>query len=315
MSLPFGRPVTVFAGASERSPFGGSLRQRARQLRNRFAAEALRLDNDPGRESPPASPMIDSHCHLADDAFAEDVADVMARAADAGLSHALCVLEGGNVVEEGRAALLTDRWPWLRTSVGVHPHIAAQFAGQGARVADIVRAQLARTPSARAVGEIGLDYHYDHSPRDVQHAVFAAQVELAVELDLPVVIHTREADDDTLAILREAGKGSARGVMHCFTGGADMARRSLDLGFLLSFAGIVTFPRAGELRETAKIVPTDRLLIETDAPYLAPVPHRGTRNEPAWVARVLATLAETRGEPAAAIEGQVTENFLHLFRP
>jgi TatD DNase family protein len=259
--------------------------------------------------------MIDSHCHLADEAFAEDADAVVERAAEAGLTHALCILEGGNDTEERRAAGLTDRWTWLRTAVGVHPHIAGRFAGAPSQAAEIVRAQLARTPSARAVGEIGLDYHYDHSPRDVQQAVFASQVGLAVELDLPVVIHTREADDDTLAILREAGKGRVRGVMHCFTGSADMARRSLDLGFLLSFAGIVSFPRAGELRETARGVPSDRLLIETDAPYLAPVPHRGRRNEPAWVGRVLDVLAETRGEPAAELDRQVTENLVGLFRP
>jgi TatD DNase family protein len=259
--------------------------------------------------------MIDSHCHLADDAFADDVEGVVERAVETGLAQAMCILEGGNHTEERRAADLTIRWPWLRTSVGVHPHIAGRFNDGPAQAADVVRTQLARTPSARAVGEIGLDYHYDHSPRDVQQAVFASQVALAVELDLPVVIHTREADEDTLAILREVGKGSVRGVMHCFTGGPEMARRSLDLGFLLSFAGIVTFPRAGELRDTAKTVPSNRLLIETDAPYLAPVPHRGKRNEPAWVGRVLEVLAETRGESAPDLDRQVTDNFRHLFRP
>jgi TatD DNase family protein len=259
--------------------------------------------------------MIDSHCHLADDAFAEDADAVIERAAEAGLAHAVCILEGGNEIEQRRAAGLTGRWAWLRTAVGVHPHIAGRFADTPSQAADVVRAQLTRTLSARAIGEIGLDYHYDHSPRDVQQAVFASQVGLALELDLPVVIHTREADDDTLAILREGGKGRLRGVMHCFTGSADMARRSLDLGFLLSFAGIVSFPRAGELRETARAVPSDRLLIETDAPYLAPVPHRGRRNEPAWVARVLEVLAETRGEPAPELDRQVTANFVGLFRP
>jgi TatD DNase family protein len=259
--------------------------------------------------------MIDSHCHLADDAFQEDAVAVIERAVAAGLSQAVCVLEGGNETEARRAADFTGRWPWLRTAVGVHPHIAGRFAAYPSQATDIVRAQLTRTPSARAVGEIGLDYHYDHSPRGIQREVFTGQVRLAVECDLPVVIHTREADDDTIAALQEAGQGRLRGVIHCFTGSAEMARRCLDLGFLLSFAGIITFPRAGTLRDTARIVPADRLLVETDAPYLAPVPHRGKRNEPAWVARVAETLAETRGEPLDELTAQVTQNFVELFRP
>jgi TatD DNase family protein len=145
--------------------------------------------------------------------------------------------------------------------------------------------------------------------------VFAVQVRLAAELDLPVVIHTREADDDTISILRDEGDGRLRGVMHCFTGDAAMARRSLDLGFHLSFAGIVTFPKAADLRETARLVPTDRLLVETDAPYLAPVPHRGKRNEPAWVRGVLNTLAEVRGTNPSELADQVTRNFIELFQP
>jgi TatD DNase family protein len=259
--------------------------------------------------------MLDSHCHLADDAFAVDAEAVIDRARVAGLSRALCILEAGNDVEEQRAVRLTAYWPNLRVAVGVHPHIAGRFAGRVDEVVEIVRGQIARTLSARAVGEIGLDYHYDLSPRDVQREVFAAQVRLAGQLGLPVVIHTREADDDTITILREEGKGTVRGVMHCFTGDGAMARRSLDLDFYLSFAGIVTFPRAGDLRDTARIVPTDRLLVETDAPYLAPVPYRGKRNEPAWVVGVLGTLADLRGIGAADLGAHVTENFTRLFRP
>ena len=259
--------------------------------------------------------MVDSHCHLADEAFAADADAVIDRARAAGLTHALCILEGGNEAEEQRATHLTGYWPELRSAVGVHPHIAGRFAGRVDEVVQTVRHQIRRTPSARAVGEIGLDYHYDLSPRDVQREVFAAQVRLAGELGLPVVIHTREADDDTIAILRDEGRGEVRGVMHCFTGDEGMARRSLDLDFHLSFAGIVTFPKAASLRETARLVPADRLLLETDAPYLAPVPNRGKRNEPAWVLSVLDTLAELRGTTPADLADRVTRNFVELFRP
>jgi TatD DNase family protein len=165
------------------------------------------------------------------------------------------------------------------------------------------------------VGEIGLDYHYDFAPRDVQQQVFAVQVKLALELGLPIIIHTREATDDTFAILAEAGAGAVRGVFHCFTGDSVMAKRALDIDFYLSFAGILTFPKASELREAARLVPDDRLLIETDSPYLAPVPHRGKRNEPAFVSRVLDVLAETRGADRAALDRAVAGNFARLFGP
>jgi len=259
--------------------------------------------------------VIDSHCHLADDAFAADAVAVVARATAAGLTHALSILEGGNPTEEQRARELAAGWSGLRTAIGVHPHIAGRFAGRVDEAVETVRAQVRRTRSARAIGEIGLDYHYDFAPRDVQRAVFAAQVHLARQLDLPVSIHTRDAGVDTISILQDAGAGTVRGVMHCFTGDDHMARRALDLDFYLSFAGIVTFPRASQLRETARRVPSDRLLVETDAPYLAPVPHRGKRNEPAWVACVLDALAAARGVTAAELEPQVTENFVRLFRP
>jgi TatD DNase family protein len=181
-----------------------------------------------------------------------------------------------------------------------------------------VRGQIAKTPAARAVGEIGLDYHYDFSPRDVQQEVFRGQVRLARELDLPVVIHTREADDDTIRILREEGGGPSgriRGVLHCFTGGPSLADAGLTLGLYISLAGIITFPKAGELRETVKRVPLDRVLTETDSPFLAPVPHRGQRNEPALVAAVLGTLAELYGVERTEMDRRTTANFHSLFRP
>ena len=257
--------------------------------------------------------MIDSHCHLADQAFAGDLEAVVDRARQAGLERAMVILEGGNTVESAQASRLQKLWPAVVTAVGVHPHQAHQFAGDCARAVTTVRGQLAATPSARAVGEIGLDYHYDFSPRDVQHEVFSAQVRLARELRLPVIIHTREADADTIDILEREGGGEVAGVFHCFTGNAGLARAALRLGFYISAAGIVTFPKASELRETLKAVPLDRLLTETDSPFLAPVPYRGQRNEPAHVARVVETMAAVHGLASEAMAAQTSANFRALF--
>jgi TatD DNase family protein len=257
--------------------------------------------------------MIDSHCHLADDAFADDLEAVVGRAQAAGVRSALCILSAGDDKESAAAARVRALWPEVRFSLGIHPHKAGEFAGRLEDARACVR-QGILGEGARAIGEIGLDYHYDFSPRDVQQDVFRAQVSLALELALPVVIHTREATADTFGILREAGS-SIRGVFHCFTGDPVMARAALDLGFYVSLAGIVTFPRADELREVAKLVPEDRLLIETDAPYLAPVPHRGKRNEPAFVGHVAETIAGLRGVPAAELGVQAARNFEALLMP
>ena len=257
--------------------------------------------------------MVDSHCHLADRAFEADLDAVIARARGAGVSQALTILAAGDADEAARATRVAALWDAVRFAVGVHPHQAHEFAGSG-RSSEIVRAAFADNPRVRAVGEIGLDYHYDFSPRDVQRAVFAEQVALARELRRPVIIHTREADGDTLDILRDEGQGEVTGVFHCFTGDMAMARRVLDLGFLLSFAGIVTFPKAASLRDAAALVPDDRLLAETDSPFLAPVPHRGRRNEPAWVCHVVDALAHVRGTTTADIEARITANFLGLMR-
>jgi len=256
--------------------------------------------------------LIDSHCHLADDAFQSDLIDVIGRARAAGVTDALCILAAGDEPEAERARAVRSRWPAVRFATGVHPHSAGNFAGRPDASIAATRDHAASF-AACGIGEIGLDYHYDLAPRDVQQAVFAAQVALARELRLPVIIHTREATDDTFAVLKEAG--ATEGVFHCFTGDAAMARRAVDIGFYVSFAGIVTFPKAGDLREAAKVVPADRLLIETDSPYLAPVPHRGTRNEPAFVGRVLEALAGVRGEPSGDLEARVTRNFVRLFDP
>jgi TatD DNase family protein len=259
--------------------------------------------------------MIDSHCHLADETFAGDLEQVVARALDAGLERVLVILEAGNAKEREQAERLTHIWPDVRVSIGVHPHQAHQFADDPERAATVVREQFAAMPAARAVGEIGLDYHYDFSPRDVQHAVFRAQVRLARDLQRPVVIHTREADEDTIAILREEGRGDVRGVLHCFTGDDALADAGLALGLFVSLAGIITFPKAEALRQTARRVPLDRLLTETDSPFLAPVPYRGKRNEPAYVARVVAALAEMRQLPEGELAARTAANFHTLFRP
>ena len=259
--------------------------------------------------------MIDSHCHLAGDEFTSDLVDVVGRAKSAGLSGALVILGAEDTAELGRAADVSGAWDAVRFSVGVHPHQAGQFATDPAGAARQTRATIESQPLSRAVGEIGLDYHYDFSPRDVQQQVFREQIRLAVALQLPIVIHTREAEADTFRILEEEGAREIGGVFHCFTGDRDMAKRVLDIGFSLSLAGIVTFPRALELKEVAKMVPLDRLLIETDSPFLAPVPHRGKRNEPAYVARVAEVIGELRGMTAESVATATHENHVRLFTP
>jgi TatD DNase family protein len=259
--------------------------------------------------------VTDSHCHLAGREFAADLPDVVARAKAAGVSRALVILAAEDQDEIARAQTVIEAWPECRFAAGVHPHNARAFESDAEASAAAVAKRLDALPEARAVGEIGLDYHYDFSPREVQHAVFRAQIRLALSRDLPVVIHTREAEDDTLRILSEEGRGKLRGVFHCFTGDADAAARALGTGFLISIPGVATFPKAEALRQAAAGAPADRLLIETDSPYLAPVPYRGRRNEPAYVAKVAEQLAAVRGTSAADIGEQTDRNFDRLFRP
>jgi TatD DNase family protein len=256
--------------------------------------------------------MIDTHCHLADEVFETDLEGVIARARAAGVTTAICILGAGDEAEAGRADRVNHLWSEVRFAAGVHPHQAHECADAAGRADGLIRAAVGTRPGLCAVGEIGLDYHYDFSPRDVQRAVFAEQLATARSLDLPVVIHTREADDDTFTMLVTEGRG-LRGVFHCFTGGVERARRALDLGFHLSLAGILTFPKAVDLHEVARFAPPDRLLIETDSPFLAPVPYRGKRNEPAWVARVAEQLAALRATSVAAVVDQTTANTLQLF--
>lgn len=259
--------------------------------------------------------MTDSHCHIAGMEFATDLDATVERARAAGVSRALVILAAEDDAEVSRAAVVSAAWPECRFAVGVHPHHAHLFGGDPAAAAAKVAQQLDRLPMARAIGEIGLDYHYDFSPRDVQHAVFRVQLQLARSRDLPVVIHTREAEDDTLRILQEERGAGLRGVFHCFTGDHDAAARALATGFFLSIPGVVTFPKAESLRVAVASLPADRLLVETDSPYLAPIPFRGKRNEPAHVARVVETLAAARGATAAQVGEQTDRNFDALFRP
>lgn len=250
---------------------------------------------------------IDSHAHLADPAFDGDRAEVIARAREAGAAGIVCI--GESLVAAERARIIAAAHPgFIWHTAGVHPHDAADF--DPARDPDAIRAELAR--GAVAVGECGLDYHYDHSPRDRQRAAFAAQLALALEHGVPVVVHTREAEDDTMAMVREAGTQGVRGLLHCYTGSHALARVALDAGWHVSFSGIVTFRKWTD-EDLLRLVPDDRLLAESDAPYLAPVPNRGRRNEPAWVAHTIARLATARGADAVALALTVAANARRLF--
>jgi TatD DNase family protein len=250
--------------------------------------------------------MIDSHCHLDDARFADDLDAVLDRAAAAGVTHILTIGTGDGPPEIDRAVRIADRYPQVFASIGVHPHDAAKVVPQ---TYNDLRA-LAANPKVIAFGEIGLDYHYDFSPREVQRDVFIEQLKLAHNLHLPITIHTREAWDDTIAILAEHWQGP--GILHCFTGDPVQAQRALAMGFHLSYGGVVTFKNADHVRESARITPDDRILIETDAPYLAPIPWRGKRNEPSMMVQTLIKLAEVRGSTPEAVAAMTTSNFERL---
>ena len=253
--------------------------------------------------------LIDSHCHIDMPQFDADRAAVMARARAAGVETMLIV--GGVDEEEGhRRALKVAEQLGLPASAGVHPHEARLAT---AAVYDELRA-LAEGKRIVAIGEIGLDFHYDHSPREVQRRVFRAQVRLAREASLPVIVHTREADAETAALLEDEEAGKTGGVIHCFTGGHELARRALAIGFYLSFSGILAFPRSEVIQEVARTAPLDRILVETDSPFLAPPPHRGKRNEPAFVVEVARKVAALRGISVEELGRASAENFHALFR-
>ena len=250
--------------------------------------------------------LVDSHVHLDDSKFDDDRDATIERALAAGVDCMMAIGTGNGPADLDVAVRMADRYPFIYATIGVHPHDASKATPETwTRMRE-----LAIHPKVLAVGEIGLDYHYDFSPRDVQRAVFEQQLALAADFAKPIVIHTREAWDDTLAILGTHWHGG--GIMHCFTGDVAQARQALDLGFHLSFGGVVTFPKAEAVRQAARIAPEDRLLVETDCPYLAPVPHRGKRNEPAFVVETARRLAEVRGVAPEAIAESTTRNFERL---
>jgi TatD DNase family protein len=245
----------------------------------------------------------DSHCHLDSEKFAGDLEAVLERAAAAGVTRMLSIGTGDGPPGVDCAVRVAERYPQVYATVGVHPHDAAKAEP---RTFDDLRA-LGRNPKVIAFGEIGLDYHYDLSPREVQREVFIEQLKLASDLRLPITIHTREAWEDTMALLRENWKGP--GIMHCFTGSPEQAQEALDLGFYLSYAGVTTFKTGENVREAARITPDDRLLIETDAPFLAPIPWRGKRNEPSFMVETAKVLAQVRGATVEQIAKLTSANF------
>jgi TatD DNase family protein len=253
--------------------------------------------------------LIDSHCHLDSEQFNDDREAVIERALSAGVERMVAIGSGDGPPDLEAGVRLADRYPSIYATIGVHPHDAAQTDGKTYRRLG----ELAGHAKVVAIGEIGLDYHYDHSPRDVQRDVFVEQMRIARDARKPIVIHTRSAWEDTIALLREHWSGSGLGgIMHCFSEGSREAEQALALGFHISFAGIVTFPKASGIQEAARIVPADRLLIETDAPYLAPVPKRGKRNEPAFIVETARKVAELRGVTLEEIAQTTTSNFLNL---
>jgi len=255
--------------------------------------------------------LVDSHCHLDDERFSEELNQVIDRALAAGVTHMMTIGTGDGPPDLEAAIRLADRYECLYASVGVHPHYAAKAEPGTLAQLD----QLRKHPKVLALGEIGLDYHYNNSPQDVQRRVFIEQLELASSAHLPIIIHTREAWPDTFTLIERHWNPAAGGIMHCFSGGPAEAERALALGFHISFSGIVTYPKAFEVHEAARLVPLDRLLIETDAPYLAPIPHRGKRNEPAFVAETCLKLAQLRSQPSTEIAHAASLNWRNLCLP
>ena len=260
---------------------------------------------------------VDSHAHLDGKQFDSDRDEVVVRAREAGVRTMVAIGNGDGPPDLDAGIQLAEKYPFLYATIGIHPH-EARLASDHA-YAEMER--LARHPRVIAWGEIGLDYYYDHSPRDVQKQVFLRQMELAAAAKLPIVIHCRPSDNsdnawqDCLQLIHEHWAPKAiGGILHCFTGTAPHAKRALDMGFMISFAGNVTFPKAQQIRDAALEVPLDRMLIETDCPYLAPVPYRGKRNEPAYVKETACKLGELRGLSMEEVGEQTARNFYNFFK-
>jgi TatD DNase family protein len=258
--------------------------------------------------------LIDSHCHIDGKQFDTDRDDVVKRAKEAGVAAMLNVGTGDPHSDDFRRAVsIAENYENVFASIGVHPHDAKLYDEK----AELHLVELIRSNNkVVAWGEIGLDFYYDHSPRDVQEEVFRRQISKARELELPIIVHSRDANDETVRILSEecSYDGFRGGIMHCFGGTAAMAQELMVLGFLISFAGNVTFKKAENLREAARAVPLEKMLVETDCPFLAPVPMRGHRNEPAFVAHTARFLAELKVIEPHELAGQTTLNFCELFR-
>jgi TatD DNase family protein len=252
--------------------------------------------------------LVDSHCHLDFPDFAGELDAIVERARAAGVARIVTI--STKVKKHGDLLAIVEIFPDVYCSVGTHPHSAHEELY--ITTADLVAAT--RHPKVVAIGEAGLDYHYDYSPRDAQERGFRNHIAAARETGLPLVIHAREADDDVARILEEeTGKGAFPAVLHCYTGGPDLARRAIALGLSISFTGIVTFKKSDDLRAIAASLPADRILVETDAPYLAPGKYRGKRNEPAYVVETAKILADTRGVSFDELARQTTDNFFRLF--
>ena len=252
--------------------------------------------------------LVDSHCHLDFPEFAPDLDAVVGRARDAGVGTLLTISTRLDKFPGVRA--VAERFANVFCTAGIHPH-EAKDAPEGA-TAELIR--LACHPKVIGFGETGLDFFYQHSPRDLQERAFRAHIAAARAAGLPLIVHARDADQDTLRILRdEYRQGAFSGLLHCFSSGAELAEGAIEIGFYVSFSGIVTFKKADAVRAVAKAVPRDRILVETDAPYLAPHPNRGKRNEPAFTALTAAKLAEDRGEGFEAFAAATTDNFFRLF--
>ncbi|HZC46295.1 MAG TPA: TatD family hydrolase [Candidatus Acidoferrum sp.] len=254
--------------------------------------------------------VIDTHCHLADAKFRDDVEALITRASEAGVVQIVSVGAIGAIENDRLTVEIAERHENVFAVVGVHPHDAKDCTPE--RIAQL--RDMAASKKVVAIGESGLDFHYMHSPREAQEASLRAQIALAGELDLPIVIHCRDAEQRLVEIVRETGIPPRGGVIHCFTGDTNAAREFLALGFCISFSGIITFKNSAPIREAASIVPDDRVMVETDAPYLAPEPYRGKRYEPAYVTRTLEMLANLRRIDATALGAQVIANAARIFR-
>ena len=254
--------------------------------------------------------LIDSHAHIQGKEYVDETQAVIQRAAEAGVDKIVVVGGAGDLASNAAAVGLAESWPNLYATVGMHPHDAKDV---GEAVLQELR-KLAAHPKVIAVGETGLDYYYNHSPHEVQLRVFAQFISLAEETGLPLVVHERNAASEALELLRSEGAGKIRGVIHCFTGDYDAARAYLDLGFYLSFTGIITFKNAGPLRDVVRKVPLEKMFVETDSPYLTPVPHRGRRNEPAYVRLVAETVGRVKGISLEEVARATTRNVRQLFR-